>query len=145
MKNVTIYTDGACSGNPGPGGWCCVLEYGSARKKLSGGEHSTTNNRMELTAAIEGLKALKESCSVRIVSDSKYIIEPFEKGWIYSWMKLGWSKSDGKPVKNEELWREFYELKSRHEVSFEYVKGHSGHSFNEECDAEARKQAELFR
>ncbi len=145
MKEVTIYTDGACSGNPGPGGWCSILVYGEAKKKLSGGNESTTNNRMEMTAVLEGLMALKEKCSVKVVSDSKYVIDSFQKKWIKSWIRMNWRKPDGKPVKNDDLWRVLYDLTTRHEVAFEYVKGHSGHAYNEECDSEARRQIELLR
>ncbi len=145
MKEVNIYTDGSCSGNPGPGGWCCILTYGQAEKKISGGARETTNNRMELQAVIEGIKALKEKCAVKVYLDSKYVADPFLKKWIYAWHKAGWIKTQGEPVKNADLWKTLFELSLIHEVTFEYIKGHSGHKYNEECDKEAKKQAELFK
>ncbi len=134
MKKVTIYTDGACSGNPGKGGWGVVLLYGDRKKELSGGEENTTNNRMELTAAIEGLKALKEPCEVTLYSDSKYLIDAVTKGWVYGWQKKGWKKSDGKPALNVPLWEELLPLLSLHDVTLVWVKGHDGNTYNERCD-----------
>ena len=134
MKKVTIYTDGACSGNPGPGGWGVVLRFGSVEKELSGGEKQTTNNRMELTAAIMGLSALKEPCKVRLVTDSKYVADGITKGWAKSWQKNGWKKADKKPALNPDLWETLLELIDTHEVEIEWVKGHAGHPENERCD-----------
>ena len=135
MKEVEIFTDGACSGNPGPGGWGVVLRYGDREKELSGGEKNTTNNRMELTAAIKGLSALKEKCIVRLVTDSKYVADGITKGWARSWRKNGWRKADKKPALNPDLWEELLRLIEFHEVTVEWVKGHAGHPENERCDA----------
>lgn len=145
MKEVTIYTDGACSGNPGAGGWCCILTYNEAEKTISGGAQHTTNNKMELQAVIEGLNKLKEPCSVKVVSDSLYVTDPFNKKWIYSWEKKGWKLSDSKPVKNLEQWQQLLSLSQKHNITFEHVKGHNGHKYNEQCDREAQKQAEYYR
>ncbi|MBQ8724281.1 MAG: ribonuclease HI [Oscillospiraceae bacterium] len=134
MKHVEIYTDGACSGNPGAGGWGAVLRYGTAEKELSGGEKATTNNRMELTAVIEALSALKEPCSVTLTTDSKYVVDSVTKGWVYGWKKNGWVKSDKKPALNSDLWEKLLPLLARHEVKFVWVKGHAGHPENERCD-----------
>ena len=134
MKKVYIFTDGACSGNPGPGGWGVVLRYGSREKELSGGELNTTNNRMELTAAIEGLAALKESCRVMLVTDSKYVADGIEKGWAESWRKNGWRKADKKPALNVDLWEQLLDLLDKHTVNIKWVKGHAGHPENERCD-----------
>jgi ribonuclease HI len=134
MKHVEIYTDGACSGNPGAGGWGAVLRYGTAEKELSGGEKATTNNRMELTAVIEALSALKEPCSVTLTTDSKYVVDSVTKGWVYGWKKNGWVKSDKKPALNADLWEKLLPLLARHEVKFVWVKGHAGHPENERCD-----------
>ncbi|MBQ1988710.1 MAG: ribonuclease HI [Clostridia bacterium] len=133
-KFVEIFTDGACSGNPGPGGWGVVLRFGSHEKELSGGERETTNNRMELTAAIEGLSALKESCDVRLVTDSKYVADGITKGWAESWQKNGWRKADKKPALNPDLWEKLLMLIKKHNVTIEWVKGHAGHPENERCD-----------
>ncbi len=133
-KYVEIFTDGACSGNPGPGGWGVVLRFGTAEKELSGGEKETTNNRMELTAAIMGLSALKEPCKVRLVTDSKYVADGINKGWAVSWQKNGWKKADKKPALNVDLWEKLLELIENHEVDIEWVKGHAGHPENERCD-----------
>ncbi len=135
MKEITIYTDGACSGNPGPGGWGTVLRYGEHEKELSGGENPTTNNRMELTAVIRGLEALKEPCKVTVVTDSKYVSDGITKGWAYGWRKKGWKKSDGKPALNPDLWEQLLDLIAKHEVTFVWIKGHAGHPENERCDA----------
>ena len=133
-KFVEIFTDGACSGNPGPGGWGVVLRFGSVEKELSGGEKQTTNNRMELTAAIMGLSALKEPCKVMLVTDSKYVADGITKGCAKSWQKNGWKKADKKPALNPDLWETLLELIDTHEVEIEWVKGHAGHPENERCD-----------
>ncbi len=134
MKHVDIYTDGACSGNPGAGGWGAVIVYKGIEKELSGAQAQTTNNRMELTAVIEALKALKEPCSVTLTSDSKYVVDGITKGWAESWRAKGWRKGDGKPALNPELWEELLELLRKHTVEFVWVKGHAGHPYNERCD-----------
>ncbi len=133
-KYIELFTDGACSGNPGPGGWGVVLRYGRHEKELSGGERETTNNRMELTAAIKGLEALKEPCVVKLVTDSKYVADGIIKGWAKSWQKNNWIKSDKKPALNSDLWERLLELLEKHEVKIEWVKGHAGHAENERCD-----------
>lgn len=134
MEKVEIFTDGACSGNPGPGGWGVVLRCEGHEKELSGGERETTNNRMELTAAIMGLAALKRRCEVRLVTDSKYVADGINKGWAVSWKNNGWRKTDKKPALNVELWDRLLELLSEHDVTIEWVKGHAGHPENERCD-----------
>ena len=134
MKTVTLYTDGACSGNPGPGGWGAILEYHGIEKELSGGEDSTTNNRMELTAVIEGLSALKEPCIVELYSDSKYVIDALEKGWAKSWQKRGWVKSDKTPALNPDLWEKLLTLCDKHQVICHWVKGHAENEKNNRCD-----------
>lgn len=134
MKEVTLYTDGACSGNPGPGGWGAILIYKDIRKEMSGGDKETTNNKMELTAAIEGLSALKEPCRVQLYSDSKYLIDGITKGWARSWRAKGWKKSDGKPALNVDLWEKILELDEYHEIEYIWVKGHAGNPNNERCD-----------
>jgi len=134
MKTVTLYTDGACSGNPGPGGWGAILEYMGHEKELSGGEANTTNNRMELTAVIKGLSALKESCIVELYSDSKYVIDALQKGWAKSWQKRGWIKSDKKPALNPDLWEQLLTLASKHEIHYHWVKGHAENEKNNRCD-----------
>ncbi len=134
MKTVYIFTDGACSGNPGPGGWGAVLRYNAAEKELSGSEKDTTNNRMELTACIEALKMLKEPCRVELTTDSQYVVNGITKGWAESWRRNGWKKSDKKPALNSDLWGELLELCERHEVNFNWIKGHAGHEENERCD-----------
>ena len=139
MKQVTIFTDGACSGNPGPGGWGAILRYGSVESERSGGEVSTTNNRMELTAAIEGLAALKYPCRVDLYSDSTYLVDGVTKGWARSWQATGWKR--GK-AKNPDLWERLLELLDVHEVTFHWVRGHAGHPENERCDALARAAIE---
>ncbi len=138
-KKVTIYTDGACSGNPGIGGWGCILFYGDISRKLSGGELSTTNNRMELTAAIEALKALKVPCEVELYSDSSYTVSAFTERWVYYWEKSGWRKADKKPVLNDDLWKELLSLTRTHKVTFHKVKGHSDNEYNNLCDELARQ------
>lgn len=134
MKTVYIYTDGACSGNPGAGGWGAILKYRGAEKELSGAEKMTTNNRMELTAVISSLSALKEPCKAIITTDSKYVVDGITKGWAKSWQKNGWVKSDKKPALNSDLWGKLLELCERHDVEFVWVKGHAGHPENERCD-----------
>ena len=135
MKTVTLYTDGACSGNPGPGGWGCILEgWSGHERELSGGEKSTTNNRMELTAVIRGLSALKEPCAVELYSDSKYVIDALEKGWAWGWKKRGWIKSDKKPALNPDLWEQLLTLVSQHQVTYHWVKGHAQNPKNTRCD-----------
>ena len=134
-KFVEIFTDGACSGNPGPGGWGAVLRFGTAEKELSGGEKDTTNNRMELTAVIEALSRLKEPCRVKLTTDSKYVCDAVLKEWVYSWQKNGWRKADKKPALNVDLWEKLLPLLETHEVEFCWVKGHAGHPENERCDA----------
>ena len=134
MKAVTLYTDGACSGNPGPGGWGAILMFGEHKKELSGGEQKTTNNRMELTAVIKGLEALKEPCAVDLYSDSKYVIDALEKGWARGWKARGWVKSDKKPALNPDLWERLLELCETHTVNLHWVKGHAENEFNNRCD-----------
>ena len=134
MKTVTIYTDGACSGNPGPGGWGAILEYMGHEKELSGGEKNTTNNRMELTAVIKALQALKEPCTVELYSDSKYVIDALEKGWAVGWRKRGWIKSDKKPALNPDLWEILLNLTEMHNVHYHWVKGHASNPKNNRCD-----------
>ena len=144
MKTVEIYTDGACSGNPGPGGWGAVLRYRGKEKELSGGEAMTTNNRMELTAVIEALEALKEPCAVELWSDSKYVIDALEKGWAKGWQKKGWIKADKKPALNPDLWARLLELSEKHELRCHWVKGHADNEFNNRCDALAVAARERY-
>ena len=144
MKKVEIFTDGACKGNPGPGGWGAVLRYNETEKMISGGNADTTNNKMELTAVIEALKLLKEPCEVVLTSDSKYVCDSIDKGWVYSWKKKGWKKSDGKPALNIDLWEQLLPLLSTHKVTFKWIKGHAGHRENELCDEMAVKEAAKF-
>ena len=134
MKFVEMFTDGACSGNPGKGGWATILRYEGHEKELCGGEIETTNNRMELTAVIEGLKALKEPCRVRLYSDSQYVINSITKGWVYNWQRNGWRKSDKTSAQNVYLWEQLLPLLKEHQVEFVWVKGHDGHLENERCD-----------
>jgi ribonuclease HI len=144
MKHVTIYADGACSGNPGPGGWGAILEYSGKRKELSGGEAQTTNNRMELTGVITALEALKEPCAVDLYSDSKYVVDALQKGWAASWRKRGWIKSDKKPALNPDLWEKLLELTERHTVTVHWVKGHADNDSNNRCDALAVGERDKF-
>ena len=144
MKIVTLYTDGACSGNPGPGGWGAILEFKGTEKELSGGEKETTNNRMELTAVIEGLKALKESCIVELYSDSKYVIDGLSKGWAASWQKNGWRKADKKPALNPDLWEILLSLTQKHELRYHWVKGHAENEKNNRCDQLAVTESKKF-
>lgn len=141
---VEIFTDGSCSGNPGAGGWGTVLRYNGVEKELSGGEAMTTNNKMELTAVIEGLKALKKPCKVKLTTDSKYVCDGINKGWAASWRANGWKKSDRKPALNVEYWNELLDLLETHEVEFCWVKGHAGHPENERCDALAVAQTKKY-
>lgn len=134
MKRVTIYTDGGCTPNPGPGGYGIVLIYGEQRRELSGGYRSTTNNRMELTAAIRGLQALKEPCDVTLFSDSQYVVNGITKGWARTWKSKGWIKSDKRPAENIDLWEDLLNLCETHTVRFEWIRGHNGHAENECCD-----------
>ncbi len=144
MKEVTIYTDGACSGNPGAGGWGTILVYKGKERELSGGAAETTNNRMELTAVIEGLKALKEPCKVTVVTDSQYVANGINLGWAEGWKKNGWRKKDKKPALNPELWDELLSLIAKHEVTIEWVKGHDGHPENERCDKMAVAESQKY-
>lgn len=134
MKSVDIYTDGACSGNPGPGGWAAILIYNGRRKEISGNDLHTTNNKMELLAVIQALSALKEPCQVTLYTDSQYICNAINLKWLQRWSYSGWKKADGKPVKNISLWRSLMELMDIHSVTFTWVKGHSGNTYNEQCD-----------
>ncbi|MCD8049611.1 MAG: ribonuclease HI [Clostridia bacterium] len=135
MKKIDLYTDGACSGNPGKGGYGAILCYNGHEKVISEGFERTTNNRMELLAAIVGLEALKEPCEVKLYSDSKYLVDAIEKGWVYSWKKRGWKKSDGKPALNRDLWERILTQLARHKVELVWLKGHAGHEYNERCDS----------
>jgi len=145
MKKVEIYTDGACSGNPGPGGWGAVLVYGQHEKELSGGDSSTTNNRMELTAVIEALRLLKEPCQVVLTTDSRYVVDGITKGWAKGWRRNGWIKSDKKPALNPELGGALLDELEKHQVEFVWVKGHAGHPYNERCDRLAVAETEKHR
>ena len=145
MKQVTLYTDGACSGNPGPGGWGAILEYMGREKVMSGGEKSTTNNRMELTAVIKGLLALKEPCMVELYSDSKYVIDALEKGWAWGWRKKGWIKSDKKPALNPDLWEQLLDLTMIHKLNYHWVKGHADNPKNNRCDQMAVAESQKFK
>lgn len=140
MKTVEIYTDGACSGNPGKGGWCAILLYGGREKVLAGGDPDTTNNRMEVYAAIAGLTALKERCAVTLYSDSAYLVNAIEQGWLNGWRRNGWVTSGKQAVKNKDLWERLYELLREHDVSFVKVKGHADNEYNNRCDGYARAE-----
>jgi len=144
LKKVDIFTDGACSGNPGPGGYGVILRYNGIEKVLSGGEPSTTNNRMELLGVISGLEALKTRCCVKVYTDSKYVVDAVVNGWAKSWKAKGWKKKDGKPAKNPELWERLLQLLDKHEVEFIWIKGHDGHPENERCDALAVAERSKF-
>lgn len=141
MKEVELYTDGACRGNPGKGGYGAILVYGKYEKEICGGERETTNNRMELMAAIAGLEALKEPCKVKLYSDSKYLVDAYNQGWVYSWRESGWRRGKDE-LKNPDLWDRLFALTEKHEVSFIWVKGHNGHDYNERCDALATGYAD---
>lgn len=145
MKKVELYTDGACRGNPGPGGWGAILVYHGKEKELSGGEASTTNNRMELMAAIAGMSALREPCEIVLTSDSKYLVDAINKGWLASWKRNGWRKADKSALLNVELWQKIDSLLEIHDVSFVWVHGHTGHPYNERCDALATAYADKFK
>lgn len=145
MKKVLVYTDGACSGNPGPGGWGAVLKYGEHEKELSGGAAETTNNRMELTAVIEALGMLKEPCEVELWSDSKYVIDALEKRWVYGWQKNGWKKADKKPALNVDLWEKLLPLIALHRVSYHWVKGHADNAYNNRCDEMAVSESRKYK
>ena len=145
MKTVEIYTDGACSGNPGPGGWGAILCYNGVEKELSGGERETTNNRMELSAVIAALKALKQPCIVELYSDSKYVIDALQKGWVWGWKKKGWIKSDKKPALNVDLWEQLLPLIQTHEMHYHWVKGHAENEKNNRCDQMAVAESKKFR
>ena len=144
MKHVDIYTDGACRNNPGRGGWGAILVYEGREKELSGGEPMTTNNRMELSAVIAALSALKEPCAIKLTTDSQYVVNAIEKGWLQSWQKNGWRKSDKSRVLNVDLWEKLILLLDTHDVSFVWVRGHNGHPYNERCDALATAFADTF-
>lgn len=145
MKTVTIYTDGACSGNPGPGGWGAILMHGRHKKELSGGAAETTNNRMELSGVIAALELLKEPCVVELYSDSKYVIDALEKGWAKSWQAKGWRKADKKPALNPDLWERLLELCDTHTVRCHWVKGHAENEFNNRCDELAVAESMKFK
>ena len=145
MKAVTIYTDGACSGNPGPGGWGTILQFGPHQKELSGYEAATTNNRMELMAAIEGLRALKEPCDITLYSDSAYLVNSFQRGWIDGWQRNGWQTAAKKPVENQDLWQELLRLAAPHTIHWKKVKGHADNAGNNRCDALARAAIDTYR
>ena len=145
MKTVTLYTDGACSGNPGPGGWGAILSYNGVEKELSGGDANTTNNRMELLAVISGLEALKEPCRVELYSDSKYVIDGLSKGWAASWRKNGWRKADKKPALNPDLWEKLLNLVEKHELSYHWVKGHADNPYNYRCDQLAVTESQKYK
>ena len=142
MKTVTLYTDGACSGNPGPGGWAAILLFGGHEKELSGGEPRTTNNRMELMAAIVGLEALNRPCEVELYSDSQYLIKAFNEGWLDGWIKKGWKRGKNEPVKNVDLWKRLLAAAKPHQITWLWVKGHDGHEYNERCDTLATTAAD---
>lgn len=144
MKHVDIYTDGACRGNPGRGGWGAILVYEGREKELSGGESETTNNRMELSAVIAALSALKEPCRVTLTTDSQYVVNAIDKGWLDSWQKNGWRKSNKGSVLNVDLWKKLLALLEKHQVSFVWVRGHNGHPYNERCDRLATDFADLL-
>ena len=144
MKKLTLYTDGACSGNPGPGGWACVLIYGGHEKELSGGAAETTNNRMEMTAALEGLKALKRPCKVEFYTDSNYLKDGVTQ-WLAGWKKRGWKTATKKPVKNQDIWEQLDQVIQNHQIEWHWVKGHAGDEYNERCDELAREALEEFR
>ena len=144
MKTVTIYTDGACSGNPGPGGWGAILRYKGIERELSGGERKTTNNRMELSGVIAALGALKEPCIIELYSDSKYVVDALTKGWALAWRKKGWIKADKKPALNSDLWELLLALTEKHELHCHWVKGHAENEFNNRCDALAVAEREKF-
>ncbi len=144
MKKVTIYTDGACSGNPGPGGYAGILMYNGYEKTVFGGDENTTNNRMEMLAVINSLNALKEYCEVDLYSDSQYVVDAFNKGWLFAWKAKGWRTANKTEVKNVDLWEELIRLTTKHKVNFIKVKGHADNEYNNKCDEIARKQIEQY-
>lgn len=144
MKNVVLYSDGACEGNPGPGGWAVILTYGERKRELAGGVPATTNNRMEITAAVEGLKALKEPCEVEFFTDSQYVQNGISE-WVRIWKFNGWKTKDKKPVKNEDLWRQLDAESKKHRITWRWLKGHAGHPMNERCDFLARMEIQKIR
>lgn len=145
MKTVTIYTDGACSGNPGPGGWGAILEWNGTEKELSGGAADTTNNRMELTGVIEALRALREPCAVELYTDSKYVFDAVDKRWVYGWRAKSWVKADKKPALNVDLWQQLLPLLERHEVHWHWVKGHAENEKNNRCDKLAVAESQRYK
>ncbi len=145
MKYITIYTDGACSGNPGPGGWAAVLIYNDNIKEISGAEANTTNNRMELCAVMNALSALKQPCRIALYTDSAYICNAFDKGWLNNWTHNGWHTANKKPVENQDLWKAILSLANDHQVEWKKVKGHSGDKYNERCDDLARKAIQTLK
>ena len=145
MKTVTINTDGACSGNPGPGGWGAILEWNGTEKELSGGAADTTNNRMELTGVIEALRALREPCAVELYTDSKYVFDAVDKRWVYGWRAKGWVKADKKPALNVDLWQQLLPLLERHEVHWHWVKGHAENEKNNRCDKLAVAESQRYK
>ena len=145
MKTVTVYTDGACSGNPGPGGWAAILKYGTAEKVMSGGAADTTNNRMELLGVISALEALKEPCRVELYSDSKYVIDALQKRWVWGWKQRGWIKSDKKPALNRDLWERLLPLVEKHEMVYHWIKGHAETEENNRCDQLAVAESKKFQ
>ena len=145
LKKVTLFTDGACSGNPGPGGWGCILRFGDISKELSGGEANTTNNRMELTALIEGLSALKYRCHVTVYSDSKYVLDAITQGWAKKWRQNGWMRNKKEKALNPDLWERLLTLLDGHEMEYVWVKGHAGHPENERCDEMAVEESKKFK
>ena len=144
MKQIEIYTDGACSGNPGPGGWGAILRYKAHEKELSGGEAETTNNRMELMALIAALEQLKEPCEIDLCSDSQYVINGLQKGWAKGWRARGWKKADKSPALNSDLWARLLDLSEAHTIHYNWIKGHAGHPENERCDRLAVEQSKRF-
>ena len=144
MKTVEIYTDGACSGNPGPGGWGAILRYKGVERELSGGEAMTTNNRMELLGVIRALEALREPCAVELWSDSRYVVDGLDKGWAEGWRKRGWVKADNKPALNADLWERLLELTGQHQMRYHWVRGHAENEYNNRCDALAVAAREKF-
>lgn len=144
MKTVYIFTDGACRGNPGPGGWGAILRYNDTEKEISGGEAATTNNRMELTALIKAMEMLKEPCHVVLTSDSKYVLDALQKGWAHGWRARGWKKADKKPALNVDLWEQALRLTEDHKMEYHWIQGHAGHAENERCDALAVAESLKF-
>ena len=144
MKQIEIFTDGACSGNPGPGGWGAVLRYKQYEKELSGGEAETTNNRMEMTALIRALESLKEPCEITLCSDSQYVINGLQKGWAKGWRARGWKKADKSPALNADLWAQLLDLSEKHSIHYVWIKGHAGHPENERCDRLAVEQSKKY-